>query len=700
MAGPIQLPFELNPDQERSILTYSTSAQQLLSNQFTIRYAMESIDRAYMREENLTTEQIRARAANRVGDANKMQDPTVPIVMPQVEAAVGYYMDAFLSGQPIFSAAADPAWADQALQIDAIIAENAKTAKWKREFIKFFRDGLKYNLHAIELEWVEKNTAAVDNAIDPKTLSVKTKETIWRGNVLRRVDLYNAFFDPRVEPADISEHGEYAGYIDVLSRVRMKKMINELHGKVPVKVAIRAFESTLGSSQTIATNSAPFMFYQPIINPEPLQNQNSLQTFDWLQWATAADVRKPNANGIRYGNVYQVTKLYARIIPADFGFKVPSPNTPQVWKFIIVNNSVVLYCERQTNAHNLIPIFFGQPMDDGLRYQTKSFAGNVRDYQNVASALLAGHIASKRRLVGDRVLYDPTRIRQIDIESTEPAAKIPVRPGAFGKNIQEAVFPFPYRDENVNSMLNDAVIMTGMADKVNTQNQTQQGQFVKGNKTRSEFDTTMMNSNSRNKQMCLVTEEQVMQPLKDAILMNILQFQGEAVITNPITQQDIKINPVDLRKAAVQFRMADGMTPSDKLLNTDEMQTAIQVMGNSPQLGAGIEVAPAFNYLLKTRGVDLSPFVKTPLQMQYEQAVQQWQQVALEAIKAGQQPPQQPPMPPELIQELQEKQRTGGASISKVSVARESTVSLASPDAPNSAATQVQAANPASAGKS
>lgn len=687
MAGPTQLPTQLNEKQEAAILVYATAAQNLLSNQFTIRNAMISIDKAYMREENYTEAQMRARLANRAGDAQKMQDPTMPIVMPQVEAALGYYMEVFLSGQPIFGTATDPQFADQGLQMDAIIAENSVTAKWKRELIKFFRDGLKYNIHGIECEWMERQTAAVDNATDPKTLTVKVKDTIWRGNVLKRMDMYNTFFDPRVYPSDISEHGEYAGYIEVLSRTRLKKYINELFGKIPAKTVIRAFNSSLGTSQTVATNSAPFMFFQPLINPEPLQNQQSLQSFDWLQWAT--DTRK-NDTGIRYGNTYQVTKLYARIIPNDFGFDVPSPNTPQVWKFIIINNSVVLYAERQTNAHNLIPIFFGQPMDDGLGFQTKSFASNVRDTQNIASALLKGHIASKRRLVGDRVLYDPTRIRERDINSDEPAAKIPVRPGAFGKPIQESVFPFPYRDEQVRSMLDDAMLMGKIADQINSQNQTQQGQFVKGNKTRTEFQDTMAYSNSRNKQMCLVTEEQVMTPLKECIKMNILQFQGETIITDPYTARQVQINPVSLRKASVQFRMADGMTPADKLLGTDELQTAIQVLGNSPQLGAGIEVAPAFTYLLKTKGVDLSPFQKSPLQMQYENSVAQWQQVAIEAVRAGQQPPPQPQMPPELIQELQEKQKTGGARPSITAVSRESTVAVGSPDAPNSAQTQVQ----------
>jgi hypothetical protein len=669
MAGATQDPMKVNDKQERSLLTYATAAQQLLSNQFSIRDALASIDRAYMREEDFNDDTVRARLANRSGDAAKMQDPTVPIVMPQVESALGYFMETFLTGYPVFGVAADPTFADSALQMETIIAENSITAKWKRELIKFFRDGFKYNIHALEVTWQSRNTASVETSLASAT-GAAAKQTVWQGNVLKRMDLYNTFWDPRVDPCDISEHGEFAGYIELMSRVRLKKYINELHGVVNPATVTRAFESSMGAGGFVSS-SAPFMYYQPMLNPEPLQQQKPLQVFDWMSWATDS---ARSTQGIRYGNMYQVTTLYARIIPADFDFKVSSVNTPQVWKFVIINNQVVLFAEKQTNAHNKLPILFGQPIDDGLNYQTKSFAGNVRDMQNVSTAMLKGFMASKRRLVGDRVIYDPTRILAKDINSSEPAAKIPVRPSAFGKPLNEAVFPFPYRDEQTTSLLEGAMQMVGFADKINNQNQVQQGQFVKGNKTRSEFNDVMAHGNMRNKMMAITTEESVLTDVKHVLKFNILQYQGEAVLYNSDKNATVKINPVDLRKAAVHFKLSDGVMPSDKLLGTEELQTAIQVFGSSPQVAAGYNLAPMISYMFKGRGLDLRPFEKSQLQMQFEQQQASWQQIALEAIKAGQQPPPQPQMPPELVQELQKKQQVGGASPSPTAMAAESTV--------------------------
>jgi len=113
-------------------------------------------------------------------------------------------------------------------------------------------------------------------------------------------------------------------------------------------------------------------YYLPQINPAALLDRNPLQSFDWLSWAT----NDPRKNRIRYKNMYQKFILYARILPNDFGMMVPEENTPQVWKFVIINNQVVLYAERLSNAHDYIPIIFGQPLEDGLQFQTKSFAQN------------------------------------------------------------------------------------------------------------------------------------------------------------------------------------------------------------------------------------------------------------------------------------------------------------------------------------
>lgn len=649
--------FILSKDSETALLTYASSAQTLLSSQYSLRSALEDIDRTYMREKNFTTANIRARIANARGDADKMQSPTVPVVMPQVEAALGYMINVFLTGYPIFGASASPEMEDAALMMETIIGENSKTAAWARQLIMFFRDGLKYNLHALECIWDQRTVPSFEVDLQAEG-GAKSKDVIWAGNCLRRMDLYNTFWDPRVHPAEIHEKGEFAGYIEAVSRVRMKQIVNNLYGKVPMSTVMAALESTPGGTGITTSGSGPFSYYLPLINPAPIQSSAAVHSFDWLSWVTNINP----SNGIKYSNAYNLTTLYARILPADFGMRVPKENTPQVWKFLFVNSSVCLFAERQTNAHGFLPIVFGQPLEDGLDYQTKSFATNVADLQDTATAMLSGYMASKRRLVGDRVLYDPLRVRAKDINSTNPAAKIPVRPAAYGKPVQEAVYAFPYRDEQTNSLLEGAVTMSKMADQVNNQNQAQQGQFVKGNKTKHEYGDIMAHGNMKNQTMALGTEMQVFVPIKEMLKLNMLQFQKDGTIYNNDKQTEVAIDRKTLLNTAVQFQISDGMLPTDKIMSTEEYQVAMQTFQAVPALAAAYNVAPMFSFIMKQRGADLKPFEKSPLQIQFEQATKQWQQVAMQAIKAGQPAPPQPQMPPELVAELQKKQKTGGAN--------------------------------------
>lgn len=647
MAAPT--PFNLSPAVEQSLLLYATTANNMLLNQFSLRSQLEEIDRYYMREGDYTAAQLRNRAASKAGDKSKMQDVTVPIVMPQVEAALGYMTNVFLTGYPIFGTVSDPSTADYAMQMETIIEENSVTAGWARQLLMFFRNGLKYNLHGIECDWDQKKVASIDTDITYPN-NAKPTTTLWQGNCLKNMDLYNTFFDPRVHPAEIHSEGEFAGYIQLMSRIRMKKYFNDMYGIIPASTIIRALESNIGSSPSMGNSMAPFGYYVPLINPAPLMDKTAYQAFDWMAWAQN---NQNSRRTISYSNAYQVVKLYARIIPSDHGLKVPEANTPQVWKFIIVNGQVIAYAERCTNAHNFIPIFFGQPIEDGLDFQTKSFATNVTDMQDVASAMVNGYMASKRRLVGDRVLYDPMRVREKDINSTNPAAKIPVRPSAYGKNVADSVYQFPYRDEATNSLIQGSSQMVGYANVINGQNPAQQGQFVKGNKTLHEYEDTMGHGNNRNQIMGLTTENQVFAPMKEVIKLNILQYQTDAVIFSRSNQKNVTINSTDLRKAAIHFRMVDGMLPADKLLSADDLSSALQALTQSPQLGAGYNLAPMFSYLFKERGADLKPFEKSPLQQAYEQQIGVWQQTAIAVAKQGgtfNTP--QPQMPPELIAEL------------------------------------------------
>ena len=134
MAAPTT-PLPISEDAQACVIQYLSSVQSIYSTSFNIRSQLEQRDRAYYREQDWTKENDRAKSANQTGDPKKLQNVTVPVVMPQVESALAYLTDVFLTGYPIFATVAPPADAAALKQFDALIADNSMMGGWPAELM-------------------------------------------------------------------------------------------------------------------------------------------------------------------------------------------------------------------------------------------------------------------------------------------------------------------------------------------------------------------------------------------------------------------------------------------------------------------------------------------------------------------------------------------------------------------------------------
>ena len=637
-------PYIPSAKSQEVIIDFVKSTGNLFFAHWNVRDQMRNIDLAYMRETDWTEEQWKARMANKRGDSSKFQNITLPVIQPQVENAVTYQQSVFLTGYPIFSAVSVPEFAEEASQMDTIIGEQQDRGNWVHELLTCIRDGLKYNLMAAEISWNTEVTYSLETDIGYRDgKEGRPKEILWEGNSIKRMDLYNTFWDTRVAPRDIATKGEFAGYNQLMSRVAFKAFLLTLPSRMNVT---KAFESGLQGPVSMTGSNGNNGFYYPQLNPEAAVDVSSLTAMNWVHWAGFADSEQK----IRYHDMYQVTTLYARIIPNDFKFTgVPGQNTPQVWKFLIVNNQVVIYAERLTNAHNYIPIIFSQPLDDGLNYQTKSFAKNVQPIQDITTALSNSSIASRRRAISDRMLYDPSRVSAAAINNDSPTAKIPVRPSAYQQELSKAVYPIPFRDDQFQINMAEIQAYRAMANDISGLNPARQGQFVKGNKTLGEFDSVMANSNGRDQTLALTLEGNFFKPMKFIIKSNILQYQGGTSLYNRASESVIVIDPVALRKANLVMKVSDGLEPNSKLINAEVLAQATQTLAQAPQIGAEYNVGDMFAYLFSQTGLKLGQFKKSPEQVAFEQAMQQWQ-AGVQAL--AQQLASNKEMSPETIQQV------------------------------------------------
>lgn len=633
--------FFIPKKSQELFIQYHRRLYERMGYQWNFRGQMEQIDRAFMRENDYTPEQWKAKVANRYGDSNRIQNVTIPIVKPQVSAAVQYQMSVFLDQYPILGIVSAPEYIDAAKQMQALVKENSVRGQWARQLYLFFFDGFKYNLSFLEASWDSEVVAALDN--DPtyrQGKEAKPRQAIWEGNKITRWDPYNSYWDVMCLPQELCTKGEYAGTTELYTKTALKTLINKIAGRMKSN-EVPAFESP--SLINIGyTNSNTPGYYLPMINPDVVINQTVIGD----NWDTYLGLPGSNdSNKINYRGMYEVSKEYVRIMPADFDLNVPEKNTPQVWKLWIVNHTVIIAAERQTNAHNMIPVFCGQPSEDGMGYQTKSLAVDAIPFQQVASALMNSIIAARRRAVNDRMAFDPSRVSEVHINNPNPAAKIPVRPSAYGKPVSEAIFQFPYRDDQSGTDMQGIQMVVGLADKLSGQNAARQGQFVKGNKTDGQWSDVMANATGQDRAYALIYEAQVFTPLKEVLKVNYIQYQQKTSVFDSSTKQQIDVDPVALRNATLNFEVTDGYLPREKILKSDTMMGGAQIIGSSPTLAQGYNLPQLFSYLWKTQDVDFGPFEKQPAQLEYEKAMAVWNNMAMEMAKHGVEPKTPMPLP-------------------------------------------------------
>jgi hypothetical protein len=595
----------------------------MIHSGFSHRQALERIDREYYRDNIYTEDKVLATIANMRGDKKKLQDIVIPLCEAQTETQLAYLTSVFLTGYPMFGVTADKDNIDGAKQYQAVIAENQIHGGWVRQLMIAMHDSLKY-FGVVEKTWCKEMVPSFDTTVDQKTGDVsRTKQVVWEGNTVRRISPYNVFWDRRVPITEIHTRGEYAGYVTMESRVTLKQYIEEKGLKMNID---QAYTADLKDS---IPNANQTLFFIPDFFWNSLDNLMNVQQFP----ASMGDFSTFEVPGYAgktkiYKNIYYKVVRYFRMVPRDWGLQVPMSNQVQIWKIVTVNDQVIIECERQNNIHGYIPLIFFQPTEDGLQFNNRSFAQKQIPMQDIASALLNGALQAMRRAVGDRLVYDPSRIAKENIASESPSARIPVRPAGYGGDLNRMVYKIPYEDHVTPPFMQVAKEITQYSNMISGQNPAQQGQFVKGNKTQSEYEDVQNHSSGRQRKTALMIEDQLMVPLKEMLKADTLQYQTSQTVYNYLEEAPnnppVKVDPLAMRKAVFSYKMTDGLLPEDKIINDDMLGMAMQVIGSSPQLQASFDVGAVFSYLMKTKNVNIEQFrITNPAQVQQNMMAQQ-----------------------------------------------------------------------------
>lgn len=541
----------------------------------------------------------------RVKEESEKSNIKVPIISPQVDTKVAYLAKLFLSGSPIFPVGTGAEGADVIAQYNTLLNKFAISNQWKRNLMLAFQDGVKYNLMATENIWIDESIQVANNTVDPNApqATIETESSF----AIRHLDLYNTFYDTNVPPSQISKEGDFAGYINKLSDTSLNRLLSNL----PDEVNWKYREKLIWDNLKTATSAH---YYRPQLAPD-LANTTSEPDWDSLY---------AGKDGFRtYKGGAEVTTVYCRIVPKQFDIQVPTAASIQIWKFVIVAGKFVVSAQNRTSFHQYLPIVFGQPNETNLGAQKLSLVEELADIEKFASNLWNTEMISNNRTIGDRLIYDPSLIDEKHMNSAHPLSKIPVKAKAFGSPLNNAVYKIPFEDNARGTRAQLAQGVSSFANAVSGANQVSQGAFIKGNKTNSQFDTVMANSDSRQIMMAVLLEDQFISVIKKLLKSDLLQYQKALTIYDPQTQKDVQIDPAMLRSTKVNFILADGLVNIDQEYELNATTMFLQAIGASPDLQMQYNTGALFSYLAKLHGMkDMDKFMRSKEEVQ---AIQQQQ---------------------------------------------------------------------------
>jgi hypothetical protein len=594
-----------NGKAQDKILEFAKAILTTRQKQNPLRDKLAAIDEAYARYKTAKSESEKTEAGQMsCGNAFDTDDVVPPIVASQVDSYVAYLADIFLSGYPLFPVVSTPNKRKAAEQLEVLLDDHAMLGGYVRQLLLMIKNGVKYNVCALEIEWssIEQYTILSDYT---NTQSGKKLDKVPKGyNCIKNLDMYNTVWDMTVAPGDVATCGDYAGYIEVISKTKLKRYLTKLAKEekaVNIKEALASRFSPNSGALTVNYQFPPNIS-QYIAN-NAVKGQNTWDSF--LGFGVNAATNDPKNVNLYDGSNYEKFTLYARIAPVDLAIPSAGAKTPQIWKFVIINSDVVVSAERIISAYDCLPIIMGQPLEDGLDYQTQSVAEGAMPFQRAASTLFNIRFAASRRAVSDRALYNADLVSPSDVNSPSPAAKIPVR----FKALSNATFDQAYRDipfdmRGTDSTIADARTIVGFSQELSGLNGPQQGQFQKGNKSVSEYNDVMAGSDGRLRLPALLMECQVFTILKQIMALNIFQYGANTQVVSQTTGEIIDIDIDALRKEVLSFRVADGYTPKSKLAGTEILMSGMNMIMNSPMLqqAYGSSLPALFAHIMQLGG--------------------------------------------------------------------------------------------------
>jgi hypothetical protein len=511
----------------------------------------------------------------------------IPYDYATVLSAHTYWTTVFLSRNPVFqfmSRHGAPEMATQA--VEALMDYQALVGRWLPALYIWLYDAASYPFGVLCNYWTEEyaNIASIEDV--PQTYlgmpvpgkfsrrKITRRAMTYQGNRLFNVRPYDFYPDHRV-PIVRCHEGEYCG---------------------------RKFE--LGWN-TLVKGRETGTYYnldavKRVVSKQRMDDNaiglKDLPGSDWQQSVETADI--PDVGTI------QGLEFYVELIPRDW--KLGSSRSPEVWRFTLAEEQVVIESRPCGNMHQRFP-YFVLPYDfEGHAFMGRSMYGLIQPMTDVLNWLINTHMFNVRSVLNNKLVADPSRVVMKDLLAGDSRV-IRLRPEAYGTDPRLAVSQLTVGDVTATHM-RDAQSFMEMTQRVTGVVDNIMGMVnAGGRKTATEIRSSSSLGINRLKNVAEWWSAVGFTPLAQAALANTQQYYNmtqELKIVGDLVPgpQTLQVSPESIL-GEFDFVPVDGTMPIDRYAQANLWREILAGMYQMPNIMQQYDTAGIFAWMAQLAGL-------------------------------------------------------------------------------------------------
>ncbi len=321
-------------------------------------------------------------------------------------------------------------------------------------------------------------------------------------------------------------------------------------------------------------------------------------------------MRQKNRPGGTASQPTDVMTMRIWLIPKEYG--LGESEYPEVWKFKVAADRVIISAEQSPYDHNKLGVVTMSPDSDGHTTLPVSILEREFPLQHGIDWLWQSHVANVRKAVNNMFVVDPSRINMNDLVNTKYGMIARTRAANWGLPVKDAIFQLPVQDVT-QGHITDIGFLINIDNLVFTNTQAKGGMEKRGDRvSATEARDTRSSFLSKMEKQAKLGGMQFHYDIADQFASNTIQFLRDEQyvrITGDYAQVLLDEYGVDAKFIRVDPRALDvryDVTPHDGTIPSGEYaQVWERLMNNAashPELYESLDFVRVWKHIARLLG--------------------------------------------------------------------------------------------------